>query len=563
VSPTSIAQVCNTSSEAVTYILKDTISRCINMSKEGVILNLKIGTLIFQAYRVTFKPTGFTDNPDYSSSSLNRLIGRKVNKSFAGNSPIFDMSVKSSARTPGSRTSMYSGTSKHVHASNPNPQTGTQVHPKMNKTMYDSFLGKDTGHHREKSAQNIQRLPFPFVSGLIGSHNFTKPGKKVFFNKRLEDKEVLNHQLQQINYNVMRKKNDKNNNREQDQCLIEDIIASMSKEDYKKRQFDDHFRTNYKMFNDNKRIDNDKAKKLLHEAKHEEKYNFFPFTHGDEIEKNRIQQNKQLTDELRDKNSRTNSVTTGRENMNRSFTNGFGETGYKSLNQTINSGDFNQMRATNGKVPVKYVTGYPAFLTPFKQYPYRRLNDTHVENTMQTAIKRYEDDLLKLTNERESDADRFNQQLHENSNYMEELEIKKKKAQVENKRILLEQMQKENYRRLKQKLELKEKVNTNFGPEENEMTINGRRDFAQKNIDEIQNSLKQQMYEKYQNYENEKVQERMEELEVLANAKKVMQQEYEELHNKDRNAKSLYKEAWKEQMKMKEIQKKTDKLFKN
>jgi len=221
------------------------------------------------------------------------------------------------------------------------------------------------------------------------------------------------------------------------------------------------------------------------------------------------------------------------------------------------------MKSTNGKVPVKYVTSYPAFLTPFKQYPYRRLNDTHVENTMQVAVKRYEEDLRSKEKERLDDADKFHQQLKENNHYMEELEIKKKKAQVENKRMLLEQMKIDNYKRLKESLKDKELVNTNFGPEENEQTIMERGIHKQKNLDDIKTSLEKQMQEKYQNSENDKIQERMEDLENLAKAKQVLQQEHEEYLNKDKVAKVVYKDAWKEQMKMKKVQKQTEDLFKN
>lgn len=129
--------------------------------------------------------------------------------------------------------------------------------------------------------------------------------------------------------------------------------------------------------------------------------------------------------------------------FNHSFTNGMFPGG-GSTGQTM-SPEFFGMKSLNGKVPVKYVTGYPAFLTPFKQYPYRRLNDAHVENAMQSAIKRFEDEIKSKEKEKVEDAERFKKQLEENNNYMEELEIKKKKAQIENKRMLLEQMKIENF----------------------------------------------------------------------------------------------------------------------
>lgn len=458
---------------------------------------------------------------------------------------------------------MYSGKSKFIHASNPNPQVGEETHPKFNKTMYDTFLGKDSGlSRRDQSAKNSERLPFPFVSGMIGGHSYTKPGKRVFFNKRPNDKEVLQHQLEQISYKDMKKKNDYQNERDQDNEIIKSIKENLMKEEFKKHQFNELFRTKYKMYNDNKRIENQNVKKLHLSSKNQEKYNFFPFTHGDEIEKKRIHQKEQLTEELREKYSQMNSQSSARDMMNNSFTHGMFRSGHGSPGQTISS-DFLGMRSTNGRIPVKYMTGYPAFLTPFKQYPYRRLNDTHVEKTMQVAVKRFEDDLRAKERERLEDADRFKKQLAENDHYMEELEIKKKKAQIENKRMLLEQMKKESYRRLKESLQEKEKVNTNFGPEENEQTLQERRDFYRQHIDDIKATLEKQMLDKYQSIEHDKMQERLEDLEALAVAKQILQKENEEYFDKDKIAKAVYKDAWREQMKMKEVQKKTDEMFKN
>lgn len=182
---------------------------------------------------------------------------------------------------------------------------------------------------------------------------------------------------------------------------------------------------------------------------------------------------------------------------------------------------------------------------------------------MQSAVKRFEDTLALKEKERLEDADRFRQQLEENSHYQEDLEIKRKRAQMENKRMLLEQMKKESYRRLKEKLVDKEKVNTNFGPEENEQILRERQQFVKKNLDDIKASLENQMSLKYQLQEQEKMQQRLEDLEAIALAKKIMQKERSEYENKEAESKNVYKEAWKEQMKMKEIHKKTDELFKN
>lgn len=110
-----------------------------------------------------------------------------------------------------------------------------------------------------------------------------------------------------------------------------------------------------------------------------EKYCYFPFTHGDEIEKRRVYQKESLKNELKDKMSQSVNGGSASKQSGR-YSNG-------------NSSTFHAMPSVNGKVPVNFVTSYPLFLKPDKHYPYRRLNDTHVESVMQDALKRYEKDL--------------------------------------------------------------------------------------------------------------------------------------------------------------------------
>lgn len=66
--------------------------------------------------------------------------------------------------------------------------------------------------------------------------------------------------------------------------------------------------------------------------------------------------------------------------------------------------DFHKTVSVNGKMPVKYIADYPAFLKPNKHHPYRRLNDSHVETVMQSALERYEKGLQDKKKEKETDA---------------------------------------------------------------------------------------------------------------------------------------------------------------
>ena len=260
---------------------------------------MKIGFINLSTGKINFDASGYTNVEDYSTHSMNRLINKRL---VGGSADMGDGSIKASVKTPGSVASIYSSRFKFAHSSNPNPQGCDYQHPKFNRTMYDTFMGNDSGmHSRENSVKHTGKLPFPFVSGMIGGHSYTKPGKRVFFNKRLNDKEVLQHQLEQIDYNKLKTKNDQENDRSQDNDLLKNIKENINKDEFKKHQFNEIFKTHYKLYNDNKRVENEKYKKFQLETKSGEKYNFFPYTHGDEIEKKRIEQKDLLTEELRTK----------------------------------------------------------------------------------------------------------------------------------------------------------------------------------------------------------------------------------------------------------------------
>jgi hypothetical protein len=72
----------------------------------------------------------------------------------------------------------------------------------------------------------------------------------------------------------------------------------------------------------------------------------------------------------------------------------------------------------SGRMPARYTSEYPVFLKPNKHYPYRRLNDSHVETVMQSALERFEKELVSIEKERNTDAEKFKVSLEENGQYL-------------------------------------------------------------------------------------------------------------------------------------------------
>lgn len=147
------------------------------------------------------------------------------------------------------------------------------------------------------------------------------------------------------------------------------------------------------------------------DQKKSESYNFFPFTHGEKVEDARAKQKERARIELK-KKLLNKTKFSRRENGSRSFFKDL--TPMTSANTSKEAGvdlsklhDAMSVESVNKRVPIKYMTAYPKFMKPSKHYPYRRLNDTHIENTMQSAVKRVEDDVKARENKANIDAQEF------------------------------------------------------------------------------------------------------------------------------------------------------------
>ena len=108
------------------------------------------------------------------------------------------------------------------------------------------------------------------------------------------------------------------------------------------------------------------------------------------------------------------------------------------------------MKSTNGKVPVKYVTSYPAFLTPFKQYPYRR----------------HDANLRSKLNQRLDDGDELHQQHQVDIDYLKDLSVINTKERTCVKPVLLKQEKIENSDSMKETCKSTDKIILNLIPKE-------------------------------------------------------------------------------------------------
>lgn len=123
----------------------------------------------------------------------------------------------------------------------------------------------------------------------------------------------------------------------------------------------------------------EKSEEIL--GKKMEKYDYFPFTHGYEIEQKQKELNKRRKDDMNQlyKTQDMRRVAKNQKNL------------------TI--GDVSEISLSDGNpraIPLSFYADYPIFLKPHKHYPYRRMKDEHVEDVMNDALQRYERKLLTL-----------------------------------------------------------------------------------------------------------------------------------------------------------------------
>ena len=147
-------------------------------------------------------------------------------------------------------------------------------------------------------------------------------------------------------------------------------------------------------------------------------------------------------------------------------------------------------------MPLSFYADYPIFLKPHKHYPYRRMKDGHVEDVMNDALQRYEQQLVSLEDQKKRDAFDFQQQLAVERQKDKEKEEVSRIMREENKGILMKQIQLERERKKLDKEAKKELVRTNFGPEETDQTQGQQAQKRQNQLGTMKEDLLNQIVSK-------------------------------------------------------------------
>ena len=167
-------------------------------------------------------------------------------------------------------------------------------------------LSSPDGVYKNQTSKG-QQVPYPFLSALIDRKNFDRFNKRVVFDRSDYD-DLLNQIVDQIHEKKQREMDERivEKDDEQRQIAFQRDMMLMEKEDERNDK-------------ENKRLAFIQANKILRDERNDrvlgekvleqmEKLNYFPFTHGDMIEKQRkalndLQKHEQLQ-EIREKQNK-------------------------------------------------------------------------------------------------------------------------------------------------------------------------------------------------------------------------------------------------------------------
>jgi hypothetical protein len=385
--------------------------------------------------------------------------------------------------------------------------------------------------------------------------------KRMFFKSKLNEKDVFKENINLIGQKVEHKKLHSLISQKNDVEYIDDMDDYNQHEKYMDQLVKEKFKHDYTEYNANKAKIKQKLTDKNFNIRRQENFEFFPFTEGEKVEQGRIEQKKELNRELRDREKQMKMPKINRTSASRD-TRRYRSTintrrhspGVKVnnlLSPTINSSvGFNMVDNNGGSSVVN--TPYPKFLENHKHYPYRRLDDTHVENVMQDAIKRVEDQVkdivIRRTKQSKDFDDKFSAILKSTAKH-ELLKQKDTKVVHEYQQNQIQQKAKVNKFFLK---EDKKPQNIYYGPDDSKFQSKTYKEATSKYDAEKmrKTDLKRQIEEKRRIQNKEKQIDRLQEIDNLWVSGKVMAKEFKEARDKEKFARETCKNIWKEQMKI-------------
>jgi hypothetical protein len=278
-------------------------------------------------------------------------------------------------------------------------------------------------------------------------------------------------------------------------------------------------------------------------------YTYFPYTHGDNIEKKRREITTKLKEEMKEhyRHKKTSFLKDTKSNTS-AVMSPISGTRDSILDQ------ISQKRSASSSQ-----RSYPyteVFLKPHKEHLHRFIPDEKLEDNNKKALKRYEEELLEQRKKRLQ----LEQELKEQNSLQKEFkgnEKERKRRKIEaTKKALDEQVKEHEDKKQVEFWENKMHYNTNFGPEEGDelkQLYKQKRDQEKRVLD---HELRAQIFVKQTMKEtSQQLGDQMDKI-YVQQAKELMVAQENELKKKKRLQQNNNVKAWNQQREIKALQNK-------
>lgn len=324
------------------------------------------------------------------------------------------------------------------------------------------------------NTRNKEHIPYPHLAAFINKHSGgVHFGKRMHINNKQSTNEIFHDQHKQIEDKKHQKELEKTTLKKEEyhemlQMKEDAIRDDIEREiDTKVKQLE--FKREMQQMQEHKRMLAEQEKAI----KHTETYDYFPFTHGENIDSMKENYKRVVLSTLRSQHHSQDSLSSKPVSRSKpGAVNMFNRTGLDnpvSNDYTIENSRVKRFRST-------------------QKHP----------KVLKSALERFENSLLKREKEKLQEEQDFRDQVEHNKAYHTMLQEKKTTEQKRNRETLLRHMNENRQKQLQERLEHQKYVRTNYGPEETDFGY--IKQAQKKDLDraELQRELFKQVNDKNQ-----------------------------------------------------------------
>ncbi|CAI2386810.1 unnamed protein product [Moneuplotes crassus] len=381
--------------------------------------------------------------------------------------------------------------------------TNNGIIHKMDENIADNAYGTIKEKQKmNRSLQNIKKksMPYPFLASFInkriGGRHF---GKRVEFeNKEQAYKNYAeqfkflkdNQDLRKLQREEKRRKEFEEMLTLKEEAIRDDIERQV---DHKTKQ--DEFKREMTQMAEQKKA---KARQER-EFKENETFDYFPYTHGESIDNMKENYKKVVLSNINDQAKSHKRVSTASQASTRK-------------------------RSTRSNIACR--TGYHNplsndYLMADEKEQKFVSKERHPE-VLNSALKRFENSLLQKERQQMIDKQEFKDQIEHNRQYEIMIQDKINNEKKMNRDHLLKQINDTKIKSLLEKMEKKKYIRTNYGPEENDLSLIKMSQKKETGIKDLQHILKLQAKNKKQIEDFEKNQFKQESINSLKINEKIL-----------------------------------------